>query len=162
MKYYRLKNEIETVTILYELDRLYQIVVEKNDEIPVGSIVHGRVKKIDKKAKLTFVDIGEKEDAFCAEKTGLKAGDDAFFNIRKTPDEEKFYTVDMDLKLEKNSSLLRIIPKKSGEFETKLEKFSSIVGSRDGGSDGTDSGKSRAEKTHPLKVRAEKTHLPKA
>ena len=27
MKYYRLKNEIETVTILYELDRLYQIVV---------------------------------------------------------------------------------------------------------------------------------------
>ena len=80
MKYYRLKNEIETVTILYELDRLYQIVVEKNDEIPVGSIVHGRVKKIDKKARLTFVDIGEKEDAFCAEKTGLKAGDDAFFN----------------------------------------------------------------------------------
>ncbi len=146
MKYYRLKNEIETVAILYELDRLYQIVVEKNDEIPVGSIVHGRVKKIDKKARLTFVDIGEKEDAFCAEKTGLKAGDDAFFNIRKTPDEEKFYTVDMDLKLEKNSSLLRIIPKKSGEFETKFEKFSSIVGSRDGGSDGTDSGKSRAEK----------------
>lgn len=146
MKYYRLKNEIETVTILYELDRLYQIVVEKNDEIPVGSIVHGRVKKINKKARLTFVDIGEKEDAFCAEKTGLKAGDDAFFNIRKTPDEEKFYTVDMDLKLEKNSSLLRIIPKKSGEFETKFEKFSSIVGSRDGGSDGTDSGKSRAEK----------------
>lgn len=146
MKYYRLKNEIETVTILYELDRLYQIVVEKNDEIPVGSIVHGRVKKIDKKARLTFVDIGEKEDAFCAEKTGLKAGDDAFFNIRKTPDEEKFYTVDMDLKLEKNSSLLRIIPKKSGKFETKFEKFSSIVGSRDGGSDGTDSGKSRAEK----------------
>ena len=113
MKYYRLKNEIETVTILYELDRLYQIVVEKNDEIPVGSIVHGRVKKIDKKARLTFVDIGEKEDAFCAEKTGLKAGDDTFFNIRKTPDEEKFYTVDMDLKLEKNSSLLIIIPKKS-------------------------------------------------
>lgn len=146
MKYYRLKNEIETVTILYELDRLYQIVVEKNDEIPVGSIVHGRVKKIDKKARLTFVDIGEKEDAFCAEKTGLKAGDDTFFNIRKTPDEEKFYTVDMDLKLERNSSLLRIIPKKSGEFETKFEKFSSIVGSRDGGSDGTDSGKSRAEK----------------
>lgn len=124
MKYYRLKNEIETVTILYELDRLYQIVVEKNDEIPVGSIVHGRVKKIDKKARLTFVDIGEKEDAFCAEKTGLKAGDDAFFNIRKTPDEEKFYTVDMDLKLEKNSSLLRIIPKKSGEFETRFEKIS--------------------------------------
>ncbi len=124
MKYYRLKNEIETVTILYELDRLYQIVVEKNDEIPVGSIVHGRVKKTDKKARLTFVDIGEKEDAFCAEKTGLKAGDDTFFNIRKTPDEEKFYTVDMDLKLEKNSSLLRIIPKKSGEFETKFEKSS--------------------------------------
>lgn len=124
MKYYRLKNEIETVTILYELDRLYQIVVEKNDEIPVGSIVHGRVKKIDKKARLTFVDIGEKEDAFCAEKTGLKAGDDTFFNIRKTPDEEKFYTVDMDLKLEKNSSVLRIIPKKSGEFETKFEKSS--------------------------------------
>lgn len=124
MKYYRLKNEIETVTILYELDRLYQIVLEKNDEIPVGSIVHGRVKKIDKKARLTFVDIGEKEDAFCAEKTGLKAGDDTFFNIRKTPDEEKFYTVDMDLKLEKNSSLLRIIPKKSGEFETKFEKSS--------------------------------------
>lgn len=124
MKYYRLKNEIETVTILYELDRLYQIVVEKNDEIPVGSIVHGRVKKIDKKARLTFVDIGESEDAFCAEKTGLKAGDDTFFNIRKTPDEEKFYTVDMDLKLEKNSSLLRIIPKKSGEFETKFEKSS--------------------------------------
>lgn len=146
MKYYRLKNEIKTVTILYELDRLYQIVVEKNDEIPVGSIVHGRVKKIDKKARLTFVDIGESEDAFCAEKTGLKAGDDTFFNIRKTPDEEKFYTVDMDLKLERNSSLLRIIPKKSGEFETKFEKFSSIVGSRDGGSDGTDSGKSRAEK----------------
>ena len=146
MKYYRLKNEIETVTILYELDRLYQIVVEKNDEIPVGSIVHGRVKKIDKKARLTFVDIGEKEDAFCAEKTGLKAGDDTFFNIRKTPDEEKFYTVDMDLKLEKNSSMLRIIPKKSGAFETKFEKFSSVVGSRDGGSDGTDSGKSRAEK----------------
>ena len=151
MKYYRLKNEIETVTILYELDRLYQIVVEKNDEIPVGSIVHGRVKKIDKKARLTFVDIGEKEDAFCAEKTGLKAGDDTFFNIRKTPDEEKFYTVDMDLKLEKNSSLLRIIPKKSGEFETKFEKFSSIVGSRDGGSDGTDSGKSRAEKNASTK-----------
>lgn len=124
MKYYRLKNEIETVTILYELDRLYQIVVEKNDEIPVGSIVHGRVKKIDKKARLTFVDIGEKEDAFCAEKTGLKAGDDTFFNIRKTPDEEKFYTVDMDLKLEKNSSLLRIIPKKSGEFEMIFEKSS--------------------------------------
>lgn len=124
MKYYRLKNEIETVTILYELDRLYQIVVEKNDEIPVGSILHGRVKKIDKKARLTFVDIGEKEDAFCAEKTGLKAGDDTFFNIRKTPDEEKFYTVDMDLKLEKNSSVLRIIPKKSGEFETKFEKSS--------------------------------------
>ena len=151
MKYYRLKNEIETVTILYELDRLYQIVVEKNDEIPVGSIVHGRVKKIDKKARLTFVDIGEKEDAFCAEKTGLKSGDDTFFNIRKTPDEEKFYTVDMDLKLEKNSSLLRIIPKKSGEFETKFEKFSSIVGSRDGGSDGTDSGKSRAEKNASTK-----------
>ena len=151
MKYYRLKNEIETVTILYELDRLYQIVVEKNDEIPVGSIVHGRVKKIDKKARLTFVDIGEKEDAFCAEKTGLKAGDDTFFNIRKTPDEEKFYTVDMDLELEKNSSLLRIIPKKSGEFETKFEKFSSIVGSRDGGSDGTDSGKSRAEKNASTK-----------
>lgn len=124
MKYYRLKNEIETVTILYELDRLYQIVVEKNDEIPVGSIVHGRVKKIDKKARLTFVDIGEKEDAFCAEKTGLKAGDDTFFNIRKTPDEEKFYTVDMDLKLEKNSSVLRIIPKKSGEFEMIFEKSS--------------------------------------
>ena len=124
MKYYRLKNEIETVTILYELDRLYQIVVEKNDEIPVGSIVHGRVKKIDKKARLTFVDIGEKEDAFCAEKTGLKAGDDTFFNIRKTPDEEKFYTVDMDLKLERNSSLLRIIPKKSGEFEIIFEKSS--------------------------------------
>lgn len=124
MKYYRLKNEIETVTILYELDRLYQIVVEKNDEIPVGSIVHGRVKKIDKKARLTFVDIGEKEDAFCAEKTGLKAGNDSFFNIRKTPDDEKFYTVDMDLKLEKNSSVLRIIPKKSGEFETRFEKIS--------------------------------------
>ena len=146
MKYYRFQNELETVTIFYESDRLYQIVIEQNDEIPVGSIVHARVKKIDNKARLTFVDIGETEDAFCAEKTGLKAGDDAFFNIRKTPDEEKFYTVDMDLKLEKNSSMLRIIPKKSGAFETKFEKFSSIVGSRDDGSDGTDSGKSRIEK----------------
>lgn len=146
MKYYRFQNELETVTIFYESDRLYQIVIEKNDEIPVGSIVHARVKKIDNKARLTFVDIGETEDAFCAEKTGLKAGDDTFFNIRKTPDEEKFYTVDMDLKLEKNSSMLRIIPKKSGAFETKFEKFSSIVGSRDGGSGGTDSGESRAEK----------------
>lgn len=146
MKYYKFQNELETVTIFYESDRLYQIVIEKNDEIPVGSIVHARVKKIDNKARLTFVDIGETEDAFCAEKTGLKAGDDAFFNIRKTPDEEKLYTVDMDLKLEKNSSMLRIIPKKSGAFETKFEKFSSIVGSRDGGSGGTDSGKSRVEK----------------
>lgn len=146
MKYYKFQNELETVTIFYESDRLYQIVIEKNDEIPVGSIVHARVKKIDNKVRLTFVDIGETEDAFCAEKTGLKAGDDSFFNIRKTPDEEKFYTVDMDLKLEKNSSMLRIIPKKSGAFETKFEKFSSIVGSRDGGSGGTDSGKSRAEK----------------
>lgn len=146
MKYYKFQNELETVTIFYESDRLYQIVIEKNDEIPVGSIVHARVKKIDNKARLTFVDIGETEDAFCAEKTGLKAGDDAFFNIRKTPDEEKFYTVDMDLKLEKKSSLLRIIPKKSGEFETEFEKFSSIVGSRDVGSGGTDSGKSRVEK----------------
>ena len=146
MKYYKFQNELETVTIFYESDRLYQIVIEKNDEIPVGSIVHARVKKIDNKARLTFVDIGETEDAFCAEKTGLKSGADAFFNIRKTPDEEKFYTVDMDLKLEKNSSMLRIIPKKSGAFETKFEKFSSVVGSRDGGSDGTDSGKSRAEK----------------
>lgn len=146
MKYYKFQNELETVTIFYESDRLYQIIIEKNDEIPVGSIVHARVKKIDNKARLTFVDIGETEDAFCAEKTGLKAGDDSFFNIRKTPDEEKFYTVDMDLKLEKNSSMLRIIPKKSGAFETKFEKFSSIVGSRDGGSDGTDSGKSRVEK----------------
>lgn len=146
MKYYKFQNELETVTIFYESDRLYQIVIEKNDEIPVGSIVHARVKKIDNKARLTFVDIGDVEDAFCAEKTGLKAGDDSFFNIRKTPDEEKFYTVDMDLKLEKNSSMLRIIPKKSGAFETKFEKFSSVVGSRDGGSDGTDSGKSRAEK----------------
>lgn len=124
MRYYRLKNEIETVTIFYESDRLYQIVIEKNDEIPVGSIVHGRIKKIDEKARLTFVDIGENEDAFCAEKTGLKAGNDSFFNIRKTPDDEKFYTVDMDLKLEKNSNVLRIIPKKSGEFETRFEKIS--------------------------------------
>ena len=146
MKYYKFQNELETVTIFYESDRLYQIIIEKNDEIPVGSIVHARVKKIDNKARLTFVDIGETEDAFCAEKIGLKSGDDAFFNIRKTPDEEKFYTVDMDLKLEKNSSMLRIIPKKSGAFETKFEKFSSIVGSRDDGSDGTDSGKSRIEK----------------
>lgn len=143
MKYYKFQNELETVTIFYESDRLYQIVIEKNDEIPVGSIVHARVKKIDNKARLTFVDIGETEDAFCAEKTGLKAGADAFFNIRKTPDEEKFYTVDMDLKLEKNSSMLRIIPKKSGAFETKFEKFSSIVGSREGGSDGTDSGENQ-------------------
>lgn len=146
MKYYKFQNELETVTIFYESDRLYQIVIEKNDEIPVGSIVHARVQKIDNKARLTFVDIGETKDAFCAEKTGLKAGDDAFLNIRKTPDEEKFYTVDMDLKLEKNSSMLRIIPKKSGAFETEFEKFSSIVGSRDGGSDGTNSGKSRIEK----------------
>lgn len=151
MKYYKFQNELETVTIFYESDRLYQIIIEKNDEIPVGSIVHARVKKIDNKARLTFVDIGETEDAFCAEKTGLKAGDDAFFNIRKTPDEEKFYTVDMDLKLEKNSSMLRIIPKKSGAFETKFEKFSSIVGSRDGGSGGTDSGKSRVEKNASTK-----------
>ncbi len=143
MKYYRFQNELETVTIFYESDRLYQIVIEKNGEIPVGSIVHARVKKIDNKARLTFVDIGETEDAFCAEKTGLKAGDDAFFNIRKTPDEEKFYTVDMDLKLEKNSSMLRIIPKKSGAFETEFEKFSSIVGSRDGGSVETDSGENQ-------------------
>lgn len=143
MKYYKFQNELETVTIFYESDRLYQIVIEKNDEIPVGSIVHARVKKIDNKARLTFVDIGETEDAFCAEKTGLKSGADAFFNIRKTPDEEKFYTVDMDLKLEKNSSMLRIIPKKSGAFETKFEKFSSIVGSRDGGSGGTDSGENQ-------------------
>ena len=143
MKYYKFQNELETVTIFYESDRLYQIVIEKNDEIPVGSIVHARVKKIDNKARLTFVDIGETEDAFCAEKTGLKAGDDSFFNIRKTPDEEKFYTVDMDLKLEKNSSMLRIIPKKSGAFETKFEKFSSVVGSRDGGSDGTNSGENQ-------------------
>ncbi|MFR7836303.1 MAG: hypothetical protein ACLU31_06790, partial [Ezakiella sp.] len=156
MKYYRFQNELETVTIFYESDRLYQRVIEKNDEIPVGSIVHARVKKIDNKARLTFVDIGETEDAFCAEKTGLKAGDDAFFNIRKTPDEEKFYTVDMDLKLEKNSSMLRIIPKKSGEFETKFEKFSSVVGSRDGGSDGTDSGKSRVEKNVSTKSSSEK------
>lgn len=156
MKYYKFQNELETVTIFYESDRLYQIVIEKNDEIPVGSIVHARVKKIDNKARLTFVDIGETEDAFCAEKTGLKAGDDAFFNIRKTPDEEKFYTVDMDLKLEKNSSMLRIIPKKSGVFETKFEKFSSIVGSRDGGSDGTDSGKSRVEKNVSTKSSSEK------
>lgn len=146
MKYYRFQNELETVTIFYKSDRLCQIVIEKNDEIPVGSIVHARVKKIDNKARLTFVDIGESEDAFCAEKTGLKSGDDAFFNIRKTPDEEKFYTVDMDLKLEKNSSMLRIIPKKSGAFETKFEKISSIVGSRDVGSGEIDSGKSRAEK----------------
>lgn len=124
MKYYRLKNEIETVTIFYESDRLYQIVVEKNDEIPIGSIVHGRIKKIDEKARLTFVDIGENEDAFCAEKTGLKSGNDSFFNIRKTPDDEKFYTVDMDLKLKKKSSVLKIIPKKSGEFETRFEKIS--------------------------------------
>lgn len=151
MKYYKFQNELETVTIFYESDRLYQIVIEKNDEIPVGSIVHARVKKIDNKARLTFVDIGETEDAFCAEKTGLKAGADAFFNIRKTPDEEKLYTVDMDLKLEKKSSLLRIIPKKSGAFETKFEKFSSIVGSRDGGSGGTDSGKSRVEKNASTK-----------
>lgn len=151
MKYYKFQNELETVTIFYESDRLYQIVIEKNDEIPVGSIVHARVKKIDNKARLTFVDIGETEDAFCAEKTGLKAGADAFFNIRKTPDEEKLYTVDMDLKLEKNSSMLRIIPKKSGAFETKFEKFSSIVGSRDGGSGRTDSGKSRVEKNASTK-----------
>lgn len=151
MKYYKFQNELETVTIFYESDRLYQIVIEKNGEIPVGSIVQARVKKIDNKARLTFVDIGETEDAFCAEKTGLKAGDDAFFNIRKTPDEEKFYTVDMDLKLEKNSSMLRIIPKKSGAFETEFEKFSSIVGSRDGGSGGADSGKSRAEKNASTK-----------
>lgn len=151
MKYYKFQNELETVTIFYESDRLYQIVIEKNDEIPVGSIVHARVKKIDNKARLTFVDIGETEDAFCAEKTGLKSGADAFFNIRKTPDEEKFYTVDMDLKLEKNSSILRIIPKKSGAFETKFENFSSIVGSRDGVSGGTDSGKSRAEKNASTK-----------
>lgn len=156
MKYYKFQNEWETVTIFYESDRLYQIVIEKNDEIPVGSIVHARVKKIDNKARLTFVDIGETEDAFCAEKTGLKAGDDTFFNIRKTPDEEKFYTVDMDLKLEKNSSMLRIIPKKSGAFETKFEKFSSVVGSRDGGSDGTDSGKSRVEKNVSTKSSSEK------
>lgn len=143
MKYYKFQNELETVTIFYESDRLYQIVIEKNDEIPVGSIVHARVKKIDNKARLTFVDIGETEDAFCAEKTGLKSGADAFFNIRKTPDEEKFYTVDMDLKLEKNSSILRIIPKKSGAFETEFEKFSSIVGSRDGGSVETDSGENQ-------------------
>lgn len=151
MKYYKFQNELETVTIFYESDRLYQIVIEKNDEIPVGSIVHARVKKIDNKARLTFVDIGETDDAFCAEKTGLKAGDDAFFNIRKTPDEEKFYTVDMDLKLEKNSSMLRIIPKKSGAFETEFEKFSSIVGSRGGASGGTDSGKSRVEKNASTK-----------
>lgn len=157
MKYYKFQNELETVTIFYESDRLYQIIIEKNDEIPVGSIVHARVKKIDNKARLTFVDIGETEDAFCAEKTGLKAGDDAFFNIRKTPDEEKFYTVDMDLKLEKNSSMLRIIPKKSGAFETKFEKFSSIVGSRDGGSDGTDSGKNIIEKNASTKCSSEKS-----
>ena len=47
--------------------------------------------------------------------------------------------------------MLRIIPKKSGAFETKFEKFSSIVGSRDGGSDGTDSGKSRIEKNASTK-----------
>lgn len=157
MKYYKFQNELETVTIFYESDRLYQIVIEKNDEIPVGSIVHARVKKIDNKARLTFVDIGETEDAFCAEKTGLKSGADAFFNIRKTPDEEKFYTVDMDLKLEKNSSMLRIIPKKSGAFETKFENFSSIVGSRDSGSGGTDSGKSRAEKNASTKSSSGKT-----
>lgn len=168
MKYYKFQNELETVTIFYESDRLYQIVIEKIDEIPVGSIVHARVKKIDNNARLTFVDIGETEDAFCAEKTGLKAGDDAFFNIRKTPDEEKFYTVDMDLKLEKNSSILRIIPKKSGAFETKFEKFSSIVGSRDGGSVETDSGenqlrrknaftKSSSEKNASTKSRSEKS-----
>lgn len=155
MKYYKFQNELETVTIFYESDRLYQIVIEKNDEIPVGSIVHARVKKIDNKARLTFVDIGEMEDAFCAEKTGLKAGADAFFNIRKTPDEEKFYTVDMDLKLEKNSSMLRIILKKSGAFETEFEKFSSIVGSRDVGSGGTDSGKSRAKKNASTKSSSE-------
>lgn len=151
MKYYRFQNELEAVTIFYKSDRLCQIVIEKNDEIPVGSIVHARVKKIDNKARLTFVDIGESEDAFCAEKTGLKSGDDAFFNVRKTPDEEKFYTVDMDLKLEKNSSVLRIIPKKSGAFETKFENFSSIVGSREGDSDGTDSGKTGAEKNAIVK-----------
>ena len=162
MKYYRFQNELETVTIFYESDRLYQIVIEKNDEIPVGSIVHARVKKIDNKARLTFVDIGETEDAFCAEKTGLKAGDDSFFNIRKTPDEEKFYTVDMDLKLEKNSSMLRIIPKKSGAFETKFEKISSVVGSRDDGSGGTDSGKSRVEKNVSTKSSSGKNNETKS
>lgn len=102
-----LKREDKSYVFVFDEEKLLMIKVYFEDEFPVGSIVHGRIKKIDNKSRLTFVDIGKRKDAFCEEKLKLKSGDDAFFNIRKTPDDEKFYTLDTFLHLNSKNALLR-------------------------------------------------------
>lgn len=108
MKHTRIKLDNATITVFIEEGELKKCIYEKDGELPIGTIVHARVKKADKKTKTVFVDIGESVDAFFSEEIALKAGDDDLFCIRKTPDDEKGYTIDGNFTLEDENGVLNI------------------------------------------------------
>lgn len=108
MKHTRIKLDNATITVFIEDGELKKCIYEKDGELPVGTIVHARVKKADKKTKTVFVDIGENMDAFFPKEIALKAGEDDLFCIRKTPDDEKGYTIDGNFTIEDENGVLNI------------------------------------------------------
>ncbi|MDO5717008.1 MAG: ribonuclease E/G [Tissierellia bacterium] len=123
MKYVEIQNGTYIYTFFYT-DRLIKITKEDVDSIPVDSIVHGRVKKLDSKMGYGFVDIGQEEDAYLNTKNlQIKSGQDYFFNIRRIADDEKGYMVDDDIKVFGEYAIL--LPNRRGVKNTKAMKHES-------------------------------------
>lgn len=115
--FYKINDELN-YTIIYD-EKIERIFVEHPTEIEVGSILHARVKRVDKNRSFAFIEMGGIDGFYNG--SDLKAGSDYLFNIRKKPDSEKGYVLDRNLKVEIENNTM--YPFSEKYFDNEMEKI---------------------------------------
>lgn len=115
--YYVIEKDL-IYTIIYN-EKIERVFVEDPNAIEVGSILHARVKRVDKNRSFSFVEMGG-VDGFYND-CDLKAGGDYLFNIRKKPEGEKGYVLDRQIKITLDNHTM--YPLSSDYYDNEAEKI---------------------------------------
>lgn len=115
--FYKIEDEL-IYTIIFN-EKIERIFVDNPNDIEVGSILHARVKRVDKNRSFSFVEMGGYDGFY--DNDDLKAGDDYLFNIRKKPGGEKGYVLDRNLKIEISNNIMYPLSEKY--FNNDMEQI---------------------------------------
>ncbi len=121
MRYFRREYKNNIYTFIYDKAMKY-IFIEDMEELETDSIVHARVRSVNKELGYSFVDLGKLGDGFID--CELKSGEDYIFNIKKKPECSKGYVLDFDIRIKSENMI--VFPNSKKFYENDYEKITDM------------------------------------